>query len=303
MVYAGRDGLRRGGGCAVPRGRAVVKKKKEEAPAEAAAAEPAVAEPAAAEQAAAQNAAAQNAAAEPPAADERLPWLQRVEEDDPASRRGNGRVAGYALGGAVLAAAAAALIYAEWSAPQPPRQPSEPALNLAEAGGEGVPPAGVAPVANSERRAARPSHAKAERRGAGAERTAQPARHPAAASQPVRERATGHRDRTRNAAEPAEARPAQRQARPARARAEAPREVRFASGREVVQIGAYKDRAAAEWAWEDASRHARLRGAAHRIERATVHGRVFYRLRVQPGARGCASIRRGARRCFTVTGE
>jgi cell division protein FtsN len=64
----------------------------------------------------------------------------------------------------------------------------------------------------------------------------------------------------------------------------------------VVQLGAYDSEAAAEQAWA----RMRLHGAPHRIEKARVHGRIFYRLRVQPKAGGCRAVARHGHGCFQV---
>jgi cell division protein FtsN len=189
--------------------------------------------------------------AEPEREEEKLPWLQRVEDDEPSSEGAGGRLAGYAIGAALLIVALVAIGYAIVSR-QHAVSPNEPQENLsallpdqsttgnAQAGNESA-PASTAPGRRKTGEKASRIH----------EKTARPRRHKKPASAPGQ----------------------------------------AASGpTQTIQLGAYDSRAAAEGTWNDLSGEPPYSGAAHRVERARVNGHVYYRLRVDlpAGTRPCA---------------
>lgn len=79
-------------------------------------------------------------------------------------------------------------------------------------------------------------------------------------------------------------------------------------GGAVIQIGSFPDKAGADAAWaRQAKRFAFLSGLGHAVEKAEVAGRVFYRLRVNAGSANAASelcnkLRVAGEPCFIVRG-
>lgn len=225
--------------------------------------------------------------------EERLPWLKRAD-DEPEEGAGTGRPLAYAAGAAVALVAVVGLGYAVLQRPHDQGTTDEVQTNLAglesdqaliqgQAGGNQSAPA---PVPSS--------HAKpASRAPAHHPRPAKTATAPAA----VTTRATSHTPVTppkRAAAErpspPKRAAvehpspPARRAARPAPSPARRPahREapVPVTGPGTIIQLGAFSTAARADQAWLSLSQARHLSRFPHRVERAQVHGRTVYRLRV-----------------------
>ncbi|MBX9814050.1 MAG: hypothetical protein A4S12_08770 [Proteobacteria bacterium SG_bin5] len=83
---------------------------------------------------------------------------------------------------------------------------------------------------------------------------------------------------------------------------------RDAGGGAVVQIGSFPDKAGADAAWaRQAKRFAFLGGLGHAVEKAEVAGRTVYRLRVNAGGANaarelCNKLRVAGEACFIVRG-
>ena len=249
---------------------------------------------------------------EPVREEEKLPWLQRVEDDEPPSR-GGATLAGYAVGAALLIIVLVAIGYAiVWRQHAASTTPEE---NLASLLPEQLP--GSNYTAGNESAAAPTTAREGKASGAAASSTA---------SRPSTARTSGP-DHPRahvaaRAKAKAEARnrvPAQkavstgpvhekspearRHAKPVLLLRLAPKPERHAAAKprhaargptDLLQLGAYGSRAAAEQVWSELSRSRPYSNADHRVERARVHGHLYYRLRAEMPAREwqCAGHRR-----------
>jgi hypothetical protein len=227
--------------------------------------------------------AAAEATAEAPAAEapeDRLPWLQRVEEDEPPRRSGTGRLLAY-VGGLIV------LLLTGWAIAYVATRPKPPADSFAVAGDAPPPlmPAPAAPPAASSSHGSAKGSRHSHPTAVPSARAKTAAATPRAVEKPVRPGAPRH-----GAA-------AARRVHETPATARGPS---FAGSGAIVQIGAFDSRAAAERGWMAASRKPALRGAPHHIEQARVKGKTVYRLRVRLARGGCERVSNRARGCFAV---
>lgn len=235
--------------------------------------------------------------------EERLPWLERIEEDEPRGR-GSGGALGYALGFLVLLALVVGGVFLL----QPGPSPRDNGMGDEDLAG-----------LTADNNVLGPSNgASATSAAASGKTSGKPKRDPAAARPPKPKAAPvtpGRRDSAvAAAAQKPQAAAAKQVARapaadpkPSAPRAE--RQQSTARARpvgpvQVLQLGAYGSRAAAERAWKQASADRRFAGASHSVERATVRGRTVHRLRVEvPASKGgCRSLGLSSRGCFEVRG-
>jgi hypothetical protein len=246
---------------------------------------------------------------EPERRGERLPWLQRIEVEKPP--RTGLRFGRLLLGAGMLVVAAVAIAF---FAIKPGHRPGGDEFgdglavdNTDRALLGGAEPQNVSSSAPSPpaRRARRPSGRPTPVPAARTTRRQFVAGTDVLGGRPV-ERAATRRNAARLAAlAPTRIRVAERPGSPRTIlrnghfrRREAMRVIQPLSG-PVVQLGAYGSAEAAECAWQRLSASPRFSGSPHRIERAVVRGRTYYRLRaaVRQVPRTCTG--RG-NRCFLV---
>jgi hypothetical protein len=250
---------------------------------------------------------------------EKLPWLQRVEDDENAGAGNGGKAVGLVIGALLLIVAIAAIGFALIS--RRPAPPAEPESNLAGLLAENgmapesneqasVVPAAPAPHHGRKKTAAETPSPATLGRGKGhgrheAKAAAKPGA-PHAASAPAhpheKAAASGRHEKAPSADKRHETRPALATTRSSTA-AHHPagrQKAKSSDSRDLLQLGAYDNRAGAERMWRKLTDKHLYAGATHQVERATVHGHVYYRLRVRAPVRLGQCARHGGAPCWVV---
>jgi hypothetical protein len=249
---------------------------------------------------------------------EKLPWLQRVEDDEPRGSGGGGRMAGYLIGAAILIIAVVAIAYGVASRRQAPStndidenlaglapeqvpaaNPREPALPVAEQPGRSphqTEPRHHAAIdghrahegARSDREAR--GGDDSSRRHSGGKTAHEPKRNKAAPTPSAA--SAGHHEKGRTARHD-ERKSAKGAARHHAAHSTGPTD--------LLQLGAYDSHAAAERIWARLSHQHGYSDRAHMVERARVHGHIYYRLRVRMPARARPCLHSRGVPCMVVS--
>jgi cell division septation protein DedD len=251
---------------------------------------------------------------------EKLPWLQRVEDDEPRGSGAGGRLAGYLVGAAILIIAVVAIAWGVASRRQAPStndidenlaglapEETQSANSLQPAIPVSVPPRGPRHGAEPRHQAAIGDHGThgraridreahdgkgATRHEAGGKAPHEPKRKQI---EPTRSAASvGHHETARTS------RHDERKSAKGATHHRAPRTT-LSGPSDLLQLGAYDSRAAAERIWARLSHQHGYADRAHNVERARVHGHIYYRLRVRMPARARPCLHNRGVPCMVVS--